>query len=152
MRGHYCEVMDSLAELHAVMSEVARTAVPKGALGKALAYSLERWSQLTAYCGDGDLSIDNNIVERAIRPVALGRKNWLFAGSEGGARWAAGFYSLIETAKLHGVEPGEYLTEVLRHIAAHADGEDLESLLPDRYRLAKDAAASAVQASGAAAP
>ena len=125
----------ALAELHASMSELAQTAVPKGALGKALAYSLERWPQLTVYCEDGDLSIDNNIVERAIRPVALGRKNWLFAGSEGGAKWAAGFYSLIETAKLHGVEPGEYLTEVLRHIAAHGDGEDLESLLPDRYNL-----------------
>jgi len=122
-----------LEQIHMRLEELGQSAVPKGALGKAVRYTLDQWNRLTKYCDDGDLSIDNNIVERAIRPVALGRKNWLFAGSEDGAQWAAGFYSLIETAKLCGVEPGKYLAEVLRVIADYEDGEDMDHLLPDAY-------------------
>lgn len=73
-------------------------------------------------------------MERSIRPATLGRKNYLFAGSESGAKWIAGFYSLIETCKLHGVEAGKYLTEVLRYIVDY-DKEDLETLLPDAFAL-----------------
>lgn len=122
-----------LEQIRSLLEELGQSAVPKGALGKAVRYTLDQWDRLTKYCDDGGLSIDNNIVERAIRPVALGRKNWLFAGSEDGAQWAAGFYSLIETAKLCGVEPGKYLTEVLRVIADYEDGEDMDQLLPDAY-------------------
>ena len=122
-----------LGQLHALLGELTQNAVPKGALGKAISYTLGQWARLVKYCNDGELSIDNNIVERAIRPVALGRKNWLFAGSEDGAQWAAGFYSLIETAKLCGVDPGKYLTEVIGVIADYEDGNDLDQLLPEAY-------------------
>ena len=122
-----------LDKIHTLLTDLGQSTVPKGTLGKAVRYTLDQWDRLTKYCEDGDLSIDNNIVERAIRPVALGRKNWLFAGSENGAQWAAGFYSLIETAKLCGVEPGLYLSDVLRVIADYEDGEDMDQLLPDAY-------------------
>lgn len=121
-----------LKQIRNELDELATSVVPKGALGKAISYTLTQWDRLTRYCEDGELSIDNNIVERAIRPVALGRKNWLFAGSPNGAQWAAGFYSLIETAKLHGVDPGNYLTEVLRFIV-DCDGDDMMQLLPNAY-------------------
>ncbi len=122
-----------LEQIRTLLEELGQSALPKGALGKAVRYTLDQWERLARYCEDGDVSIDNNIVERAIRPVALGRKNWLFAGSEGGADWAAGFYSLIESAKLWGVEPGKYLSEVLRVIGDYEDGEEMDQLLPDAY-------------------
>ena len=82
---------------------------PKSAIGKAIAYSINRWPALIRYLDDGMLNIDNNPVENAIRGIALGRKNWLFAGSEAGGRRAAQFYTLIESAKLNGVKPDAYL-------------------------------------------
>jgi transposase len=105
-----------------------------GNLGKALTYAKNQWDTLNIYCTGGALSIDNNIVERSIPPATLGRKNYLFAGSENGAEWIAGFYSLIETCKLHRVEPGWYLTEVLRHIVDY-EGTELETLLPEVFAL-----------------
>jgi transposase len=123
-----------LDSLFANIAELNLTATPKSNLGKACGYVLKRKTELKNYCEDGDLQIDNNIVERAIRPLALGRKNHLFSGSEKGAEFSAGFYSLIETCKLHGVNPAHYLTEVLRYLADY-DGEDMSTLLPDAYAL-----------------
>jgi len=91
----------------------------KSALAGAITYALSRWPALTRYLEDGRLEIDNNIAERAIRGVALGRKNWLFAGSDAGGDRAAALYSLIETAKLNGLDPEAYLADVLTRIAAH---------------------------------
>ena len=93
--------------------------LPKSAIGKALAYSIERWKQLMIYTTDGKLNIDNNPVERAIRPVALGRKNYLFAGSHEAAQRNAMLYSLMGTYKLHGVNPFDWLKNVLEIIPAH---------------------------------
>jgi transposase len=121
-----------LAELKKEIKELSHTAVPKGPLGKACQYTLKRFGELSMYCEDGELEIDNNIVERSIRPVAIGRKNWLFAGSAEGAKWAAGFYSLIETCKLHKINPAEYLTAVLQYLGDY-EGEDMTTLLPDAY-------------------
>lgn len=106
---------------------------PKSAIGKALGYSINRWPALIRYLDDGWLNIDNNPVENAIRGIALGRKNWLFAGSEAGGRRAALFYTLIETAKLNGVNPHAYLTHVLTKLPS-AKAKDLDALLPWNYR------------------
>ncbi len=91
----------------------------KGAVAQAIRYALTRWPALCRYLGDGRIEIDNNAAERAIRPVALGRKNWLFAGSDAGGHRAAGILSLIETAKLSGLDPERYLRDVLTRIADH---------------------------------
>jgi transposase len=86
---------------------------------KAIRYALARWPALARYLGDGRIEIDNNAAERAIRPIALGRKNWLFAGSDRGGERAADILSLIETARLNGLDPERYLRDVLTHIADH---------------------------------
>jgi transposase len=123
-----------LNEIKVEFEKINKSATPAENLGKATKYLNNQWDKLTEYCTDGALLIDNNIVERSIRPATLGRKNYLFAGSENGAKWIAGFYSLVETCKLHGVEPGGYLTEVLRLIVDY-DKENLETLLPDAFAL-----------------
>jgi transposase len=91
----------------------------KGELAGAIRYARSRWPALTRYLTDGRLEISNNAAERAIRPLALGRKNWLFAGSDSGGERAAAMYTLIETAKLNGLDPEAYLRDVLGRIAVH---------------------------------
>ena len=82
-------------------------------------YALGRWTALIRYVDDGTLEIDNNAAERSIRGIALGRKNWLFAGSDAGGERAAAIYSLIETCKLNGIDPEAYLRSILASIADH---------------------------------
>ena len=95
----------------------------------AIRYALSRWQALTRYLDDGRLAIDNNAAERLIRPLALGRKNWLFAGSDAGGERAAAIYSLIETTKLNRLDPEAYLRHVLERIADHTVNRVAE-LLP----------------------
>ena len=87
---------------------------PKMALGKALVYLHNQWDRLIGYLEDGTYPIDNNLAENAIRPFAVGRKNWLFANSQAGAKASANLYSLIQTAKAYGLNPYDYLKQVLR--------------------------------------
>lgn len=101
----------------------------KSDLSKAMRYALVRWTALSRYLDDGRLEIDNNIAERAMRGIALGRKNWLFAGSDSGGDHAAALYSLIETAKLNDIDPEAYLTDVLARIADHPI-KRIDDLLP----------------------
>ena len=89
----------------------------KSDLAAAIRYTLSRWEALTLVLRDGRACIDNNAAERSMRPMALGRKNWLFAGSDAGGERAAAAYSLIETAKLNGLDPEDYLRHVLERIA-----------------------------------
>lgn len=95
----------------------------------AIRYALSRWDALIRYCNDGHIEIDNNAAERALRAVALGRKNYLFAGSDTGGERAAAIYSLIGSAKLNGLDPEAYLREVLSRIADHPITR-IEELLP----------------------
>ena len=106
----------------------------------AIRYALSRWEALTRYVADGRLEIDNNPVERAIRPLALGRKNWLFAGSNTGGHRAAAIASLIATAKLNGLDPEAYLRRVLERIDDHPISRVAE-FLP--WNLPGDTAAEA---------
>ena len=91
----------------------------KTEVAKAMRYALGRWTALSRYVDDGTLEFDNNAAERSIRGIALGRKNWLFAGSDAGGERAAAFYSLIETCKLNGIDPEAYLRSILSSIADH---------------------------------
>lgn len=91
----------------------------KSGLAAAMRYALGRWDALVRYAGDGRVEIDNNAAERSIRGIALGRKNYLFAGSDAGGERAAAIYSLIATAKLNGIDPEAYLRDVLTRIADH---------------------------------
>ena len=95
-----------------------------------------RWSALLRFTGDGLLEIDNNAAERSVRGIALGRKNYLFAGSDTGGQRAAAIYSLIETAKLSGTNPEAYLAYVLTHIADHPINR-IDALLPWNVDLPK---------------
>ena len=108
-----------LAALGAWMKQQYMQVTPKSAIGKALGYSIERWDKLSLYTTDGKLNIDNNPVENSIRPVALGRKNYLFAGSHEAAQRSAMLYSLMGTCKMHNTEPYAWLVEVLQKIASH---------------------------------
>jgi transposase len=106
--------------------------LPKSPMGQAITYALNQWDALCVYITDGDLAIDNNPAENALRRIALGRKNWLFCGSDRGGRTAAVLFSLIATCDRHGVDPFVYLRDVLTRIAAHPASR-LADLLPDRW-------------------
>jgi transposase len=113
---------------------------PRGGLGDAIRYALTRWSELGLFLHDGRIELDNNTVERAIRPIALGRKNHLFAGSDGGAaRWAV-VASLVATAKLNDVEPFAYLRDVLERMSNGHPMSRLDELLPWKWTQVKAAA------------
>jgi transposase len=113
----------------------------KSDMTAAIRYALTLWPALTRYCDDGRLEIDNNAAERALRAVTLGRKNYLFAGSDAGGERAAVIYSLIATAKLNGLDPEVYLREVLTRIADHPINR-IEELLPWNIAASEKAASS----------
>lgn len=106
--------------------------LPQSAIGKAIGYSLERWDKLMIYTQDGQLNIDNNPVENSIRPIAIGRKNYLFCGSHEAAQRSAMIYSLLGTCKLHGINPFDWLTDVLTRLPSHPINKITE-LLPHRW-------------------
>ena len=107
------------------------TRVPRDSLTyKAIQYTLNQWELLIGYLADGRLNISNALAENAIRPFAVGRRNWLFADTPRGAKASATTYSLIETAKANGVEPFAYLHHVLQHIGNARTVADIEALLP----------------------
>jgi hypothetical protein len=108
-----------LEAMHAWLKATLAKLSQKSDVAVAIRYALERWSALLRYCEDGRIEMDNNAAERALRAVALGRKNYLFAGSDAGGERAAAFYSLLGSAKLNGIDPEAYLTSVLRRIADH---------------------------------
>lgn len=124
-----------LAELHAWMLTNTPLVTPKSALGTALAYMGHLWPQLTRYTERGDLPIDNNRCENAIRPFVVGRKAWLFSDTPAGAHASAVIYSLVQTAKANGLEPYAWLRRVLRDLPAAKTVEAVEALLPWNLRI-----------------
>lgn len=117
-------------------NRLSETCLPKSPLAEGLGYMRRQWTALTRYVQDGRLSIDNNAAERALRRVAVGRKNWLFAGSDAGGRRAAILYSLIGTCHLVGVEPFAYLRDVLARLPSHPNRRLLE-LTPRGWQAAQ---------------
>jgi transposase len=107
------------AELKAWLEKTQSRISGKGELAAAIRYTLSRWNALTLVLRDGRACIDNNAAERSMRPMTLGRKNWLFAGSDAGGERTAAIYSLTETAKLNALDPEDYLRQVLERIAEH---------------------------------
>lgn len=117
-------------ELRVVIDDALRRLSPKSSMAKALAYGRKRWTALTRYLDEGVAEIDNNIAERAMRCVAIGRKNWLFAGSRAGGERAAAIYSVIETCKLNGIEPQAYIADVIEKIAGGWPASCWDELMP----------------------
>ena len=117
--------------LHAWLTVQLGRVSGRSTLAEAIRYALRHWQGLALFLEDGRIEPDTNTVERAIRPIALGRKNALFAGSDGGARHWAIVASLVATAKLNGVEPQAWLTDVLeRMVSGRTKANELAQLLP----------------------
>lgn len=116
-------------ELHSWLDKTRARLSRKSDTAAAIRYAMSRWRALTRYLDDGRIEMDNSAAERALRTVALGRKNFLFCGSDAGGDRAAAIYSLLETAKLNGLDPEFYLRRVLEQIADHAINR-IHELLP----------------------
>ena len=127
------EAVPLLKSLGTWMKAAYIKSLPKSAIGKALGYSIQRWPELMLYATDPKLNIDNNPVENSIRPVAIGRKNYLFAGSHEAAARSAMLYSLMGTCKLHGINPFIWLRDVLQRINQHPINKIAE-LLPHNWK------------------
>jgi len=112
------------------LDDALRRLSPKSDIAKAIAYGTKRWAALTCFLDDGRLEIDNNIAERAMRGIAVGRRNWLFAGSKIGGERAAAIYSVIETCKMNGIKPQAYIADVIAKIAAHWPASRWDELMP----------------------
>jgi hypothetical protein len=140
-----------LEKFRSWLDRQAADALPKSPIAVATRYALNQWDALSRYVEDGRLQIDNNAAERALRGIAIGRKNWLFRGSEEGGRTAAVMFTLISSAVRNQLDPWAYLRDVLMRLAALRDSaeglsrENLLPLLPDRWQPAPADAASAVQ-------
>ena len=114
------------------IAEEYQKVLPKSAIGQALAYCANRWTALSNYMLDGVLEIDNNLTENAIRPVALGRKNYLFAGSHEAAQRSAMMYTFFANCKIHQVNPYDWLKYVLENIN-HTSIQDLHKFYPQNF-------------------
>lgn len=121
-----------LKELGLWMQKAYVEVLPGSAIGKAIFYSLNRWDKLSLYATTAILNIDNNAVENSIRPVAIGRKNYLFAGSHAAAQRSAMFYSLLATCKNHNINPNDWLYDVLNRIGEHPINR-IKELLPQNW-------------------
>jgi hypothetical protein len=122
-------------ELHRWLTSQRQHLAKADATAKAIDYSLERWRALTRYLDGGEVPIDNNAVENSIRPLALGRRNWVFVGSQGAGERAANVMSLLESAKLNGHDPWGYLRDVLERLPTLKQ-RDIDQLLPHHWRPA----------------
>lgn len=128
------KAMPVITKLEDWLNQTRPLIAPKTALGKALHYLDSQWLRLIGYLDDGVYPIDNNPVENAIRPFAIGRKNWLFSSSVDGAKASANLYSLIETAKANDLEPYAYLKRVFTELPMAKDYDDVDRLLPQNIK------------------
>ena len=113
--------------------------LPQSLLGQAIGYALNQWSMLEGFLEHGEVEIDNNLVENAIRPTAVGKKNWLFFGSEEAGQRSAVIYTLVENCRMHGVEPYTYLKDVLERLP-HTTNREVDQLTPLKWMQARQAA------------
>ncbi len=127
------ESLPVINELGKWIFQEIKNVLPKSQIGKAMAYAYARWDMLSEYLRDGNLQIDNNLIENAIRPVALGRKNWLFAGSHEAAQRSAMIYSFFAICKKHEVNPFQWLKYVLLNIAT-INHKNIKDLYPQNYK------------------
>ncbi len=127
------EAVPRLERLEAWLRERQPRVLPKSPISQAIEYTLGNWTALTRYAADGRLEIDNNAAERALRTVVIGRKNWLFAGSERGGHAAATLYSLVTSAKRNGLDPFAYLRDLLARIPSHPHRQ-IDQLFPNRWQ------------------
>lgn len=123
-----------LDAFYAWLKSIENKTPPKGLLGKAINYTLNRWEQLTVYLKYGFVPMDNNLAENAIRPFVIGRKNWLFCDTVPGAIASARLYSLIETAKANQLNPTEYLKMLFEQLPHAENEEQLKQLLPQNCK------------------
>jgi transposase len=128
------EAIPVLDKIETYLAQLAVSALPKSTLGKAVTYARNQWEALRRYTEDGRLTIDNNVSERTLRHQAVGRKNWLFLGSEAAGPRAAVLYTILVGAKRHRLEPWTYVRDLLLRL--HADDLRLEEMLPDRWAAA----------------
>jgi len=129
-------------DLESWMRRERRKLSSKTALAEAMDYSLKRWAALTRFLDDGRICVSNNAAERAVRGIAVGRRNWTFAGSDSGGRRAAAIYTLIETCKLNDVDPRAWLADVLARIADHP-AKRVAELLPWHWQATRSQANAA---------
>jgi len=122
-----------LAQIKELLDKWKTEVLPKSEIGKAVGYALNQWEALTRYVDDPILSIDNNLSERTLRMVAIGRKNYLFAGSESGGRRAAILYSLVAGCKLNNIDPFAYFRDTLTRISTHPANR-IDELLPSQWQ------------------
>ncbi|MEN5197576.1 IS66 family transposase, partial [Sphingobacterium faecium] len=127
------ESLPVINEMGKWIFEQIKATLPKSQIGKAMAYAYARWDALSVYLYDGSLLIDNNQIENAIRPVALGRKNYLFAGSHEAAQRAAMIYSFFAICKKHEANPFNWLKHTLQNIAS-INHKNLKDLFPQNYK------------------
>ena len=125
-----------LEKIKTLLENPGKVILPQNLISKAMAYTLNHWQQLTRFLDDGRLPIDNNLVENAIRPVALGRKNWLFAGSPEAAQRMAIIYSLVATCKINGINPYEYFRDILPKVASYPSHK-IADLTPLKWKIDK---------------
>ena len=123
-------VVPILGSIRTILDERVDQVPPKSLLGQAMSYARNQWSRAVRYVDCGLLAPDNNVAENAIRPVALGRKNWLFAGAPKGADASAVLFSLVETAKANEIEPRAYLQFLFERFPAAQTTEDMRALMP----------------------
>jgi transposase len=131
-----------LAELEPWLRHQLERLSRKSEVGKAIAYTTKRWATLTRFMSDGRICLSNNAAERALRGVAVGRHNWTFAGSDRGGERAAAIYTLIETAKLNGIDPQAWLADVLSRLPDHP-AKQIDQLLPWQWVASTRAIAAA---------
>ena len=142
-RVRQAEATPLIDDMHTWLNEALHQCSKGSALRKAINYARKQWDSLTLYLQDGRIEIDNNAAERAIRPLALGRKNHLFAGSESVGHYGAALYTIMGTAKLNGLDPKAYLTAVLKRIN-DTKSNDIDSLLPWNIDLDSSEVAEAI--------
>jgi len=132
LAARQAEALPIFEEIWAAITEYKDQVLPKSPMGKAIGYTMNQWEALKRYTGDPQLSVDNNVAERMLRMVVIGRKNYLFAGSEAGAKRAAIIYSLVASCKWHGHDPFAYFNDVLKKVTIWPANK-IDDLLPANW-------------------